>query len=134
MFFENFILEENHAVYFETARYWRILLGSAPSESGRDFSMWPFPFALEAIEFQKIHLNFLKKILYYSKLNSKGFSLENWDGFSEIQSPLEQKEKVEWKNLDHFQGGGRTLENSSVKEIKCTYSTPLSVPNLKCEI
>ena len=40
--------------------YWRILLGSAP-KSGQGFSIWPFPFALEAIEFQKFHLNFLKK-------------------------------------------------------------------------
>ena len=47
-----------------------------PPESVQGFSIRPFPFALEAIEFQKFHLIFLKKILYYSKLTS--FTVRNW--------------------------------------------------------
>ena len=52
---------------YEIDFYWRILLGPAPKWSC--FFRSAFPFALESIEFQKFHLNFLKKILYYLYLN-----------------------------------------------------------------
>ena len=41
-----------------------------PPESGQGFSMQPFSFALEAIKFQKIHLNFLTV--------RKSFAIQNW--------------------------------------------------------
>ena len=48
-------------------------------ESGRDFSIWLFPFGQEVIEFQKSKLNFLK--------------IENRNEIFEIQSPCEQNRK-----------------------------------------
>ena len=63
-----------------------------PPESGQGFSIRPFPFALKAIEFEKKYLNLLKKI-----------EMNFW-----ISIVCRAKGKAEWKNLDDFQGGGRT--------------------------